>query len=84
LDWGSGIGGYVAGFRPVFGDYDEELGGGVRKIDAWEASAWEVGLAGLINSFSHTAADFARIDPTARLAPSPLALHPIDARRARY
>lgn len=84
LDWGSGIGGYVADFRPILGDYDKELGAGARKIEGWEVSAWEVGLANLINSFSHTAADFARIDPTSRLVTSPYTLHPIDARRARY
>lgn len=43
VDWGSGIGGYVADFKPRFGDYDEELGGGARKVDSWDASAWRSG-----------------------------------------
>jgi hypothetical protein len=79
IDWGSGIGGYVADFHPRFGDYDEELGGGARKIDGWEASAWAIGLARLINAFSHTAGEFAGFEPTARLVPSPSKVHPVDA-----
>lgn len=83
LDWGSGVGGYVADFSPRFGDYDEAVGGGVRRIDGWEASAWSVGLAGLINSFSTIAREFANVDPTARVVPSPSTVHPVDAERSR-
>ena len=81
LGWGSGVGGYVPDFEPRFGDYDEEVGGGVRKLDGWDASTWSIALANLINSFSHTAGEFGNVDPTLNLVPSPLTLHPIDARR---
>lgn len=83
LNWGSGIGGYVVDFSPQFGDYDEELGGGARKIDGWDASTWSISLAGLINSFSHTAGEFANFDLTSRLVPSPSAMHPIDTELSR-
>lgn len=81
LDWGSGIGGYVPNFKPVFGDDDEELGGGAKKIDRWETTRWEIGLAGLINELSNAGREFASFDLTSRVAPEPLDVHPIDAER---
>lgn len=76
LDWGSGIGGYVADFRPRFGDSEATAS----SIEGWEASAWAIGLARLLNGFSG-ASDFDSRDPTARIVPSPLQIHPIDAQR---
>lgn len=76
LDWGSGIGGYVADFQPRFGGPP----GGTPTIEGWEASAWSIGLARLLNSFSSDT-DFASLEPTARLVPNPSPRHPIDAQR---
>lgn len=76
IDWGSGVGGYVPHFDPVYGD-DR----GTPELVGWSSSRWAIGLAGLINSFSHTASEFAQFDPTHRLVPQPDQLHPIDARR---
>lgn len=81
IDWGSGIGGYVPDFSPLYGDDRSQ---GTPELEGWTTSRWAVGLAGLINSFSHTASDFAGVDPTHRLVPTPDGSHPIDARRARY
>ncbi|MEA2408153.1 MAG: hypothetical protein QOE69_2272 [Thermoleophilaceae bacterium] len=80
LDWGSGIGGYVADFQPRFGGKAEE---GRPQIEAWEISEWEVRLARLINSFSATG-DFFQFDLTDRVVPSPSRLHPADAARGGY
>lgn len=81
LDWGSGVGGYVPYFRARYGDRDE---GGIPTIEGWETSAWAVGLAGLLNTFSPTAGDFANLDPTTRVVPSPSPIHPVEASRNRY
>jgi hypothetical protein len=78
IDWGSGIGGHVAGFSPQFKDYnpdDAEDRGSV----GWRASQWATDLAALIESFSPTAGQFASFNPTARLVPYPSRLHPVDA-----
>jgi hypothetical protein len=80
LDWGSGIGGYVADFQPRFGDREED---GRPKLEGWEISAWEVGLARLVSSFSATG-DFFRFDPTGRVVSSPSPVHPVDATRGGY
>ncbi|MGC1165838.1 MAG: hypothetical protein WA862_07015 [Solirubrobacterales bacterium] len=77
LDWGSGVGGYVSNFQPVFGDDRES---GTPSIERWETTAWAVGLARLISSFSATG-DFHTFDPTPSLVPQPPSLHPIDADR---
>ena len=76
LDWGSGVGGYVADFQARFGELVE----GVPSIDGWEASVWAVGLTRLLNGFSATG-EFFRFDPTPRIVPKPSPLHPIDAGR---
>lgn len=75
LDWGSGMGGYVAGFQGVFSDGDD---GPTRT--GWTTSTWEIGLAGLVNSMS-TTHEWRDLDPTYRLVPAPSTLHPIDAQR---
>lgn len=80
LDWGSAVGGYVPDFQPVF---SEDRAGGTPDLDGWTTSRWEVGLAGLINSFLHPT-DFASFDPTYRLVPVPDEIHPIDAQRAGH
>lgn len=46
---GLGYGGYVADFQPVFSD---QKTGPYPEIERWEASAWAVGLAGLMSVFS--------------------------------
>jgi hypothetical protein len=78
IDWGSGIGGYVPDFEPRFGDTFEEGG---PKLEGWDVSSWAAALARLLNDFSHTGSDFARLDPTPRLVPSPSKLHPVDLAR---
>ena len=78
LDWGSGVGGYVANFQPRFADDHE---GGTPTRDGWDASAWSIGLARLLNAVSG-AGDFDRYEPTDRLIPEPTSLHPVDAARA--
>jgi hypothetical protein len=80
LDWGSGVGGYVANLEARLGDDDEE---GLPKHEGWKASAWSIALAGLLNSFSATG-DWFAFKPTPRLVPQPSSLHPIDAPPARY
>jgi hypothetical protein len=76
LDWGSAVGGYVPDFQPVYG---EDRSRGTPDLAGWTTSRWAVGLAGLINSFSHST-DFASFDPTYRVVPAPDRTHPIDAR----
>jgi hypothetical protein len=68
LDWGAGIGGYVAALQPREGADSQ-----------WTASAWAVGLARLLNGLSGSA-DFHRFDPTGRLVPDPSPVHPLDSR----
>lgn len=80
LDWGSGIGGYVPDFRAIYGEDDDE---GTPSIAGWEVSAWDVGLARLINSFA-SVPDFYKFDPTPRIVPEPSKLHPVDAARSGY
>jgi hypothetical protein len=79
FDWGSGVGGYVSDLQPVF---DGEDADGKPAIERWETSAWAVGLARLINSFSATG-DWDRFDPTPRLVRSPAGLDPTEAQKAR-
>lgn len=78
LDWGSGIGGYVAHFHPRFGKDDEHHR---PTIAGWEVSEWEVAITRLINSFSHTDRDWATVDPTPRIVPNPSKIHPTDFAR---
>lgn len=80
IDWGSGIGGYVADFRPRFGPDDES---GTPTLEGWEATRWSIGLARLLNVFSNVATEFARFEPTDRLVPEPSSLHPVDDQRQR-
>jgi hypothetical protein len=77
LDWGSGVGGYVSDFQPVFAD--RELGG-TPDLEGWMTTVWAVGLARLINGFSATG-NWYTFDPTPRLVPHPSSLHPIEAER---
>lgn len=77
LDWGSGIGGYVADFQPVFSDDTAN-----RELQGWEATTWQIGLAGLINSFGTP--EFLSHDPTERIVPSPSSTHPVDSRRVDW
>jgi hypothetical protein len=82
LDWGSGIGGYIANFSPIF---DENLTPEhPEAVTGWEASAWEIRLAGLVNSFSHTARDWAVQDPTDKVVTRRLEAHPLDLAREGY
>jgi hypothetical protein len=78
LDWGSGIGGYVPDFEPVFAERDA---GGPPELERWEVTQWAAALARLINSFS-APSDWPSFDPTTRVAPSPSPVHPVDAVRA--
>ncbi|HEY8501381.1 MAG TPA: hypothetical protein VIL21_01740 [Solirubrobacterales bacterium] len=80
LDWGSGVGGYVAHFQVVFA---EDRTSGTPSIERWETTKWAAGLARLINSFS-VPSDFHTFDPTPSLVPEPAPMHPIDAQRAGY
>ena len=57
---GLGYGGYVADFQPVFSD---QKTGPYPEIERWEASAWAVGLAGLMSVFSASGEWFS-VDPT--------------------
>jgi hypothetical protein len=75
LDWGSGVGGYVPDFQPRYGEPEE----GVSAIEGWETTAWAVGLAGLLNSYSATG-EFGTFDPTPRIVPTPSSVHPVDER----
>lgn len=76
LDWGSGIGGYVSDFSPVYAD-DEPLGR--PELAGWTTSEWEIGLARLLNTFSPTpSGDFASFEPTSRVVPEPSKIHPTD------
>jgi hypothetical protein len=78
LDWGTGVGGYVANFQPRFAADSDR---GRPKRDGWDASAWSIGLARLLSVFSATG-EFDAVEPTGRLVPSPSTLHPVDAARA--
>ncbi len=80
LDWGSGVGGYVANFQARFGQGEGVSG---PSTQGWEVSAWEVGLARLLNVFSGSG-DFGGFDPTPRVVPSPLLVHPVDAELGSY
>jgi hypothetical protein len=73
LDWGSGIGGYVPFFRPVFSD--GKLG--EDRLKRWEASTWDVGFARLLDSFEG-AGGLGPHDPTGRICPKPSPVHPVD------
>lgn len=75
LDWGSGVGGYVPHFEPVFAEDSTSP-----EIERWETSAWATGLAGLINWLASND-EFHRVNPTSSLVPNPSSLHPIDAAR---
>jgi|GEM_PF-3216580 hypothetical protein len=81
LDWGSGIGGWVPHFSPVFGEDDENR---VPTLAGWKTDQWSIKLVGLINSFSHTWREFANVEPTARLVPNPSTVHPVDAARPEF
>lgn len=78
LDWGSGIGGYVPDFRPVF---KEREALSTPELLRWDARSFQVNLAGLLNTFSPTESDWARLDPTRRIVPNPDTTNPIDAQR---
>ncbi len=78
LDWGSGIGGYVADIQPDFG-HDADLSRPTRV--GWKTSAWAIALADLVNSLAGSY-DWGSFDPTHRLVPKPSTLHPIDAQRS--
>ncbi len=78
LDWGSGAGGYVSDFQPLFSD---NLVGPRPELLGWETSTWAVGLARLINTFSATGQFVETFDPTDRLCPEPIKIHPVDAER---
>jgi hypothetical protein len=78
LNWGSGIGGYVPNFEPVYGD-DEPSG--EPTLERWEVSAWAVGLARLLNVVAWTPHDWFGFDPTQRIVSHPSPVHPIDAAR---
>ena len=78
LDWGSGIGGYVPDFDPVYTDIEGPNG---PQLEAWQSLSWAVELARLINFFS-ASSDWFSFDPTLRIVPSPLSQHPVDAARA--
>lgn len=80
LDWGSGIGGYVPHFSPVYG----ESAPGQAALEGWKTTKWAIGLVYLINSFSHTASEFYGFEPTSRLVPSPSPIHPVDEARRDY
>lgn len=75
LDWGAGIGGYVPYIEAVLSDGSED---GERPVTGWSVSAWAVGLARLINSFS-APREWYTHDPTDRVVPQPDRLHPLDA-----
>lgn len=79
LDWGSGVGGYVADFQAM---YSHGVGEDTT-IVGWETTTWAVGLASLLNSFS-SHQEFHKFDPTFRVVSAPSALHPIDAERHAY
>jgi hypothetical protein len=53
-------------------------------LEGWETTTWSIGLARLLNVFSHVGADFARFEPTSRLVPEPSRLHPVDDQRERH
>jgi hypothetical protein len=78
LDWGSGIGGYVADFSPQFAR-DAHVFEPV--LEGWRTSEWAVAHAGLINAFSPSR-EWDSLDPTFQIDPQPSQLRPIDAMRA--
>jgi hypothetical protein len=80
LDWGSGTAGYVAAFEPIHSQ--DRVAGEAPRLEGWEASAWSVGVARLLNELSITG-DFHEVDPTDRIVPERSTLHPIEASRAR-
>lgn len=81
LDWGSGIGGYVAHFSAIF-DRDADLR--PAPIVGWEASSWDIGLAGLINSFAHTSHEWFAHDPTDSVITTRSDAHPLAVARGAY
>jgi hypothetical protein len=81
LDWGSGIGGYVADFSAIF---DRDAMEQPAPIVGWEASSWDIGLAGLINSFAHTAHEWIVQDPTDNVVTKRSDVHPIAVTRGAY
>jgi hypothetical protein len=81
IDWGSGIGGYVAYFRERFGKDDQS---GTPTLEGWETTTWSIGLARLLNVFSNAGSEFARFEPTSRVVPEPSRLHPVDEQRHRF
>jgi hypothetical protein len=78
LDWGSGIGGYVADFSAIFDRDAEER---PAPIIGWEASSWDIGLAGLINSFAHAAHEWFAHDPTDQVVTKRSEAHPLAVAR---
>lgn len=77
LNWGSGIGGYVADFQPVYEEADSTE---IPLARDWTVSEWSIGLAALISAYEATG-DWFRFDPTSRFVPSPSPVHPIDSAR---
>ena len=74
LDWGTGVGGYVANFQPVYGPREP---GSPASVEGWTTSKWAIGLARLINDLlSNT--DFRELDPTSRIVPEPSPAHPVE------
>lgn len=80
LDRGSGVGGYVPEFEPVFGEREPDAEPSQR---GWRTSSWAAGLAALINSFEPTG-EFAKLDPTDRIALELEETHPVDAERHTF
>ncbi len=81
LDWGSGIGGYVANFSVLF---DGELDEGPPPTIGWEASSWAIGLAGLISSLDHMAHEWFAHDPTERVVTRRSDVHPLEEARGIF
>lgn len=73
LDWGSGVGGFVPDFQPVFGSLED----GVPSIERWETTRWHVGMTRLLSSFEATK-DWFSLEPTEEIVPEPSTAHPVD------
>lgn len=78
LDWGSGVGGYVPNFTPVFAPHEP---GVPTPLERWAVDEWSVGLNALINVFS-ASGEWQAFDPVRRITAAPDTLHPVDAARS--
>lgn len=77
IDWGSGIDGFVPDFTQKFDELEIDPESSPPPA-RWTIDKWSIGLASLINGFSHLGGEFAALDPTTRIVEVPEEIHPID------